>query len=156
MSKAIKDQRIKYLPVDKEQYTRVVVHRKHLWDDAMSYIKSLDECKHIRVTFIGEPAVDEGGPLREFFHLLTAEIARKNMIFCGDEYRRIPRHSVMELDNNTYYAVGKSLALSLMHGGPAPRFLAATVTDYIVFGMAKARPFDIPDQTIKNSLMKVR
>ena len=152
MSKAIKDQRIKYLPVDKEQYTRIVVCRKHLWDDAMSHIKSLDECKHIRVTFIGEPAVDEGGPLREFLHLLTAEIARKIMISSSVEYKSVPQHSVMELENQTYYAVGKSLALSLMHGGPAPCFLARTVIDYIVYGMAQARPFDVPDQAIKNSL----
>ena len=36
--------------------------------------------KYIRVTFVWEPAVDEVGPLREFFHLLTAEIAKKNML----------------------------------------------------------------------------
>ena len=118
VSKANKNQCIKYLPVDKE-YTRIV-RRKHLWDDAMCHIKSLDECRHIHVTFIGEPAVYEGGPLCEFLHLLTAEIARKNMIFSGDEYKRVPRRSVMELENQTYYTVGKSLALSLMHGGRAP------------------------------------
>ena len=155
VSKAIKDQRIKYLPVDKEEYTRIVIRRKHLWDDAMCHIKNLDERKHIRVTFVGEPAVDGGGPLREFFHLLTADIARKNMIFNGDDYRRVPRHCVMELENRTYYNVGKIPALSLMHGGPAPRFLARTVVDYIVYGSAQASPFDVPDQAIQESLIKV-
>jgi hypothetical protein len=121
----------------------------------MCHIKNLDERKHIRVTFIGEPAVDEGGPLREFFHLLTADIARKNMIFNGDDYRRVPRHCVMELENRTYYNVGKILALSLMHGGPAPRFLARTVVDYIVYGSAQASPLDVPDQAIQESLIKV-
>ena len=55
VSKAIMDQRIKYLPVDKDRYTRIV-RRKHLWEDAMSHTKYLDERKYLRVTFIGEPA----------------------------------------------------------------------------------------------------
>ena len=29
--------------------------------------------KHLKVTFVGEPAVDAGGPLREYFHLLLRE-----------------------------------------------------------------------------------
>ena len=87
LSKAIKDQRIKYLPVDKDQYTRIVIRRKHLWDDAMNHVK---------------PAVDKGRPLREFFHLLTAEMARRNMIFCGEEYSRILRHCMLELENCTW------------------------------------------------------
>ena len=61
--------------------------------------------------------------------------------------------SVMELENRTYVSVGKILALSLMHGGPAPRFLAHTVVNYIVYGVAQARPFNVPDQ---NSLLKVQ
>lgn len=155
ISKAIKDQRIKYLPVDKDQYTRIIIRRKHLWDDAMNHVKYLNECKHVRVTFIGEPAVDEGGPLREFFHLLTAEMARRNMIFCGEEYSRIPRHCMLELENRTYYCVGKVIALSLMHGGPAPRFLARTVVDYLFYGKAEASAFDVPDQAVRESLIKV-
>ena len=148
VSKAIMVQRIKYLPVDKDRYTRIVVRRKHLWEDAMGY---LDERKYVRVTFIGEPAVDEGGPLREFFYLLIVEITRNSMIFSGDE-RRVPRHCVLE---RTYYCVGKVLALSLMHGGSAPHFLARTVVDYIFYGMADANPFDVPDKSIRESLIKV-
>ena len=77
------------------------------------------------------------------------------MIFNGDDYRRVPRHCVMELENRTYYNVGKVLALSLMHGGPAPHFLARTVVDYIVYGSAQASPFDVSDQAIQESLIKV-
>ena len=140
--KAIKDQCIKYLPVDKEEYTRMV-RRKHLWDDAMCHIKNLDERKHITVTFVGEPAVDEGGPLRDFFHLL---------IFNGDDYRRVPHHCIMELENQTYSTM---CALLLMHSGPAPCFLACTVVDYMVYGSAQASPFDVPDQAKQESLIKV-
>ena len=57
--------RIKYL---RDESQRMVVH---LWKDALNrFMSGLDEKKHIKVTFVGEPAVDQGGPLREFFHLL--------------------------------------------------------------------------------------
>ena len=39
----------------------------------------------------------EGGPLREFFHLLMYEIAKKEMLFTGPDDRRVPRHCITEL-----------------------------------------------------------
>ena len=155
ISKIIKDNRVKYLPVDKEEYSRIIVRRRHLWGDALSCIKTLNENKYIRVTFVGEPAVDEGGPLREFFHLLTTDIAKRNMLFCGDESKRVPRHCMTELEKRTYYVVGKALALSIMHGGPAPGFFARSVFDYIAYGSTQARPDDVPDKAVRDSLMKV-
>jgi hypothetical protein len=59
VSKSIKDQRIKYVPVDKEEYTRIVIQR-NTFGVMLCHINDLDERKHIRVTFIVEPAVDEG------------------------------------------------------------------------------------------------
>ena len=109
------------------------------------------------MTFVGEPAVDEGGPLREFFHLLTTDIAKRNMLFCGDESKRVCTlsHLITELEKRTYYVVGKALALSIMHGGPAPGFLARSVFDYIAYGSTQARPDDVPDKAVRDSLMKV-
>ena len=48
ISKIIKDNRVKYLPVDKEEYSRIIVRRRHLWGDALSCIKTLNENKYIR------------------------------------------------------------------------------------------------------------
>lgn len=54
-----------------------MIRRKHVFVDALHAVKNgLDVTKHLRVTFVGEPAVDAGGPLREFFHLLMISIAR--------------------------------------------------------------------------------
>ena len=111
--------------------------------------------RSIYENIIGEPAVDEGGPLREFFHLLTTEIAKKNMLFCGDEDRRVPRHCMMELENRTFYVVGKAIALSVMHGGPAPGFFAPSVFEYIAHGSTQANPVDVPDKAVRDSLIKV-
>ena len=74
-------QKSKMLPVDTSAYQQIVVHRKHLWEDALNCFKGgLDFTKYICISFVGEPAVDEGGPLREFLHLLIGSIATNNSV----------------------------------------------------------------------------
>ena len=55
-------------------------------------------------------------------NILVGEIARNNNLFCGNESSRVPTHNMSELMKRTYYFVGMMLALSLLHGGPAPIF----------------------------------
>ena len=74
--------RIKYLPVS--------------WEDALCRFKAgISVKKYIKVTFVGEPAVDQGGPLREFFHLLLCDIAQNNSLLCGCETSRVPAHNML-------------------------------------------------------------
>ena len=50
-------------------FNSVHVRRNHVWRDAFSAIitkPSFNATNPVRVTFVGEPAVDEGGPRREF------------------------------------------------------------------------------------------
>ena len=135
-----------------------MIRRKHVWEDALHRFKSgLDLNKYLKVTFLGEPAVDEGGPLREFFHLLVSSISQNNNLFCSAEGGRVPRLNVTEFEKKTYYYIGMMLALSLVHGGPAPHFFTDAVADYIVYGMSKVRatPADVPDKVIRQKLLQV-
>ena len=136
------------------------VRRKHVWEDALHHFKSgLPTTKHLCITFPGEPAVDAGGPLREFLQLLMSEIARNNTLFCGDETARVPNHNMVELSKKTYeyVRVGFMLAVFIVHGGPAPHFFAHGVADYIIYGIehVNARVEDVPDVVVKEKLMKV-
>ena len=92
-----------------------------------------------------EPAVDTGGPLREFFHLLLMSVAENSTLFCGPSNARTPNHNVLELQKMTFYYVGVFFALSIFHGGPAPTFLSSAVADYILYGIkkVKAGPKDV-------------
>ena len=94
----------------------------------------LDFSKHLRVVFVGEPAVDDGGPLREFLYILMKALASSNTIFCGPDETRMPQHNVTELSKKTFYYAGVIMALSLLHGGPAPQFFTSAVANYIVHG----------------------
>ena len=130
-----------------------------MFEDALHKFKcGLQLDKNIQITFVGEPAVDTGDPLREFLYLLLSSISRNNSLFCGDETSRVPTHNIVELEKRTYYHVGKMIAVSLIRGGPAPRFFASAVADYIVYGVQKVKPCieDIPDHLVKEKMIKVQ
>ena len=77
-------QRVKYLPVSRDECQRFHVRRRHVLDDSfLRFNAGFKENKYIKVTFAAEAAVDEGGPLREYFRLLLGEIAKKNQCFVG-------------------------------------------------------------------------
>ena len=117
-------------PVDKYDRVRVIVRRSNILNDSLHHFRNgLELSKYIRITFVNEPAVDEGGPLREYFRLLLRAIATSNTLFSGPESSRTPNHHVVELEKMSFYYVGVIVALSLIHGGPAPHFLSSAVAD---------------------------
>ena len=76
----------------------ITVRRRHIFDDAIAAISRwFDEKKHLRVTFLGEPAVDGGGPRREFFMLLMGSIANNSSLLNGTPDRRVLRHNTTAL-----------------------------------------------------------
>ncbi len=91
----LRDHRIKYLPSDDEHRERFTVRRNHILQDTLHMFRraKLRLTKHLKVTFVEEPAVDAGRPLREFFHYILLEIAENNSLFCGSDAARCPRHS---------------------------------------------------------------
>ena len=55
--------------VDSSKKTRISVRRKSMFQDYIEARKKkwFNSRQPLKVTFIGEPAIDDGGPLREFF-----------------------------------------------------------------------------------------
>ena len=93
----------------------------------------------LKVTFAGEPAVNNGGPLREFFHLLIKNLSEENKLLCGPYDCRTPRKNIVKFQKNSFFQLGKMIArsMSLVHGGPAPHFFSPAVADFICYGMFK-------------------
>lgn len=154
----LREHRNIFLPVDEEDRIRITIRRKHILADMLHKLRSgLNTSKHLKVTFVGEPAVDAGGPLREFLHHLIEEVSQNNSFLCGSLTARVPRHSVTELDRRSFYYIGVMLALSLIHGGPAPQFFSPAVADYIVSGIQGVKPTtdDVPDSDKRKSLEAV-
>lgn len=67
--------------------------------------------KNITVNFIGEDALDVGGPRREMFSLLFQD----KSIICGDSFQL----SAEFLQNKTYMQLGRAVGYAFMTGYPA-------------------------------------
>ena len=90
----IKQHRAEILYEDEFNAHRITVRRGNIMDDTIASLRvGFDEKKHVRVRFIGEPAVDEGGPRREFFMLLMGAIANNSSLLDGPPTRRVLRHN---------------------------------------------------------------
>jgi len=147
------------LSENKDDIFSIKIRRKHIWEDSFNVFKrGVPVSKHLQITFLGEPAVDAGGPLREYFYLLLREIFTKGTLFQGKETARIPIHNVLELKKQTFKYIGNMLAASLLNGGPAPTFFADFVADYFVYGLehVKVNIQDVLNDKMKEKLTKVK
>ena len=64
------------------------------------FLFSFGEQKHLHIRFVGEPAVDEGSPRREFFMLLMNAISNNSMLLHGPPDRRLLRHNTSAFQVN--------------------------------------------------------
>ena len=75
--------------------------------------------KPIPIVFIGEPAFDAGGPLREFFTLHFDAAARNIMQGTNRSFTLL--HDVKKLNNGDFERFDLLIAPSLICGCPGPR-----------------------------------
>ena len=109
---------------DIDERQKIPVRRKHIWETNGALVQSgFSDTRGLSGTFIGEPAVDDGEPLHEFFRLLMLGIKNDASLFCGSENEKSLTHNVLALRRKKYYCVRKCIALSLSYGGPGPHFV---------------------------------
>jgi len=113
---------------------RLNVRRTDLISDAIAQFErpSFDVSKPIRVRFIGEPAVDTGGPRREFFRLFLQDLKSKSSLFQHTSKGLIPLHNGKALCSCAYKMIGKILAACILHGGPPPQCFAPIIGNFIL------------------------
>ena len=144
--------------VDDEDVQRIHIRRSRLFSDALRQFSrlSFDVSKMLQVRFVGEEAVDEGGPRREFFHLLMTEIF-KSSLFSGFPSHVIPRHNIQAVAENTFYYVGKMISTCIVQGGEVPSCFSKACADYVVHGRVCSPVCvqDIPEEEVKECLEKV-
>lgn len=143
---------------DDEDVQRIHVRRSHVFSDALRQFskESFRVNKMLNIRFVGEEAVDDGGPRREFFHLLMHEIF-KSSFFAGFPSNVVPVHNIKAVSNNTYYIVGKMISTCIIQGGEVPACFAKAVADYLVLDRVVSPVCldDIHDYEIRDCLKKV-
>ena len=92
----------------------------------------------IKVQFVGEAAVDEGGPKREFFCLLHKELYSSSLFAGGEQGEgKVFAHNLVAVQGNEYYFYGLCCGLAIVNGAVGPQFFCAPVVDYILYGDVK-------------------
>jgi hypothetical protein len=111
----------------------------------------------LKVCFIGDASIDDGGPRREFFSLLLREIFVKSGLFYGWPDHVVPLHHIEAITTNQFYMIGKMLAVCMIQGGEPPVCFSKAIADYLVYERIESLPCidDIPDVNIRNLMKKV-
>ncbi|XP_048010126.1 E3 ubiquitin-protein ligase NEDD4-like [Megalobrama amblycephala] len=103
-----------------------------------------------------EEAVDLGGPRREFLRLLMEALSHSEMFEGHEGHLNLALDSFAVRDDRYFFA-GRSIAVSLVHGGPPPCFLSETLFSCLVKGPEMSRPVieDIADNELYEKLKRI-
>ena len=135
--------------LNSNEYLRLKVRRQHVWKDTLFKLERTEpnELKNsLKVQFIGEPAVDQGGPSREFFTLINQH-AQLSLMSEG-----VFRHNVPALQRNEFYYFGCITALGLMQGSSGPKCFSKSVVDYILGGKVRPTIDEVADPEVRKSM----
>ncbi|KAJ7354872.1 hypothetical protein OS493_029427 [Desmophyllum pertusum] len=128
--------------------TRINVRRKTLWQDYVKERKRKLKPEHaLKVVFLGEPAIDDGGPRREFFSDMLEQTHRK---YFPDGF---PTESMISLTGGDFRVAGEIMAMSVIQGGPAPNFLAPVVFSYL--SKVQLSPHNNSTQLYKDAAIRI-
>ena len=143
---------------DSNNEIKLKVRRSCVWEDTLLKLKRCPKETlsngMVRVQFIGEPAVDEGGPRKELFFLIHRHM-QLSCLFTDEPHRRIFAHNVMALQREEYYSYGVLSALSILQGSPGPTMFSSPVVDYILHGKLEAvltSVSDLPNEKVRLKL----
>ncbi|XP_048036146.1 G2/M phase-specific E3 ubiquitin-protein ligase [Megalobrama amblycephala] len=105
---------------------------------------------------VGEGAVDEGGPTREFLRLLMREI-QMSKIFEGPEDNRLLALDTHALENGLYMNIAKMIAVSIIHGGVGPHFFSDRLFMQLCSKSTPPVSFqEIADSCFRDKLLKIK
>ncbi|KAM4532095.1 uncharacterized protein V3H82_025949 isoform 1-T1 [Fundulus diaphanus] len=150
------------LYIDHTKVSRFNIRRTDVWDGAVRGFKrsTYSDNNDMFIRFNDdagclEEGLDAGGPRREFLTLLMA-ILRNRPIFDGPPESRYIVCNSRAAREDEFFLAGKMIAVSIVHGGPAPHFLAKNVVNYMIGNPSfSANIEDVKDEEIGKVLKQV-
>ncbi|XP_054608769.1 uncharacterized protein LOC129179453 [Dunckerocampus dactyliophorus] len=149
--------------IDSNKRCRFNINRSSVLDGALRGFRRLSyNPKHqMCIKFsddlgMNEEAVDLGGPRREFLRLLMEALVLSPMFEGRDDKLNLALDS-SALREDKYFIAGQAIAVSLVHGGPPPGFIAPTLYSCLVGGSSSVKPVleDIADTDRYEKVKKV-
>jgi hypothetical protein len=143
---------------DDGPFNNIKIRRSAVLHDALRHMrtaKAANVSLPLRVTFLGEAAVDSGGPRREFATLLSQAVCRSHLVD-GLPLRKTFSHDVEQLSKETFKTLGQLFAITILQGGSGPQCLSRPVAEYICFGKADSFDIDdVPHEDVRRALRQV-
>ncbi|MEQ2292282.1 hypothetical protein AMECASPLE_021611 [Ameca splendens] len=100
-------------------------------------------------------ALKKGGPRREFLTLLMSHL-RNHPIFDGPLENRYLICNSRAARKDEYFLAGKMIAVSIVHGGPAPHFLSKNLVNHMMGNPSfSTTAEDVKDEEIGKGLQQV-
>uniref|UniRef100_A0A3B1KH66 G2/M phase-specific E3 ubiquitin-protein ligase-like n=1 Tax=Astyanax mexicanus TaxID=7994 RepID=A0A3B1KH66_ASTMX len=138
----------------------VVICRKTLLKSAIDTLSNSNFTwtKTPLIEFVGESALDHGGPRREFFRLLMIEVQSSLGVFEGKPGNLFFTYDQSALQQHKYEKAGKLVAWSLVHGGPGLKALDPCLYQLMCGQEIQLTDFDwrlIPDGDVQEKVKKI-
>ncbi|CAB3996593.1 G2 M phase-specific E3 ubiquitin- ligase [Paramuricea clavata] len=116
---------------------RISISRDHLLTDSISFFKrrEFDNNSLVRVVFEGEPAVDGGGPKREYFSLLLQSLVAPSSpirLFEGRGSFILPMHNMDAIRAGMFKVAGRMITTSVINGGPGFPYVPPVLYNYLI------------------------
>ena len=91
------------VPFLQEDCQTLAVRRRHIWADTKRALSRpfFNDKIGLNVVFVGEPALDAGGPLREYFRLLWLSVHQNLHLFNGKEMREFSLTILLPFSNRS-------------------------------------------------------
>ncbi|XP_033729584.1 G2/M phase-specific E3 ubiquitin-protein ligase-like [Pecten maximus] len=99
-----------------------------------------------------EEGIDQGGPKREYFCLVMEHLLHSHL-FEGPPNSRIISMNKAACDNNHFLAAGRLIALSIVHGGPAPHCFSPLMVHALQFGPKETKLLKARTETARSRAM---
>eukprot|EP00794_Sanderia_malayensis_P017144 gene17144-18868_t len=107
-----------------------------VWTDTKFKIQKskIDALKQkLKIQFVRETAVDEGGPRNEYFSLRHNE-SDEFSLFTRENGMKFVTSNIIALQQKEYYMYGILCSMAILQGSASPTYFAPSVADYIVYG----------------------
>ncbi|XP_073675865.1 uncharacterized protein [Garra rufa] len=149
-----------HMHLNGSEHVSVLAYRNKVLQSAKDYVSNSNFpwTKIPLVTFIGEEAIDCGGPRREFFRILMMEVQSSLGIFEGQPGHLFFTYDQMALEERKYELAGKLIAWSVAHGGPGFKSLDPCLYQLMCTQECQLVDFDwrlIADADIQDKLQKI-
>ncbi|XP_052594444.1 G2/M phase-specific E3 ubiquitin-protein ligase isoform X3 [Peromyscus californicus insignis] len=144
----------------KKKAKRLYINKANVWKSALEQFQSqkFNPSCTIEVVYVNENdkfGREHPGSKQEFLSHLMQHL-ETSPLFEGPLSKNLTLNS-QALQENLYYEAGKMLAVSLVHGGPAPGFFSETLFNCLAYGPENTLPIldDVSDFDVAQIIIKI-